>query len=81
MRRLRDWSLQSTECLASTTAGLPRLRKEAFLRRWKGKLFGKDEDRDDLQFWEQEKSIFLEEFPQHRDVFDGMDGGDVELVD
>ena len=59
----------------------PAKVKEEFLRRWKGKLFGKDEDRDDLQFWEQEKSIFLEEFPQHRDVFDGMDGGDVELVD
>ena len=59
----------------------PTKVKEEFLRRWKGNLFGTDEDRDDLQFWEQEKSIFLEEFPQHRDVFDGMDGGDVELVD
>ena len=30
-------------------------------------------DRDDIEFWEQEKSIFLEEFPQHVGLFDGLD--------
>ena len=59
----------------------PAKVKEEFLRRWKGKLFGKDEDRDDLQFWEQEKSIYLKEFPQHSDLFDGVDGEEVDLVD
>ena len=29
----------------------PAKVKEEFLWCWKGKLFGKDEDRDDLQFW------------------------------
>ena len=44
-----------------------------FLRRWKSKKFGEKEDRDDLEFWEQEKNIFLEEFPQHDGIFDGLE--------
>ena len=40
-----------------------------FLRRWKSKQFGEKEDRDDLEFWEQEKNIFLQEFPQHDGIF------------
>ena len=29
--------------------------KQEFLRQWKGKLFGEKEDRDDVEFWHQEK--------------------------
>ncbi|EJK72779.1 hypothetical protein THAOC_05653 [Thalassiosira oceanica] len=62
----------------------PAKVKEEFLRRWKGKLFGKDEDRDDLQLILGKKNLFttyLEEFPQHSDLFDGVDGEEVDLVD
>ncbi|EJK57527.1 hypothetical protein THAOC_22418, partial [Thalassiosira oceanica] len=44
-----------------------------FLRRWKGKLFGEDEDRDDVEFWHQEMGIYLEEFPQHEGIFEGIE--------
>ena len=53
--------------------------KEEFIRWWKGKLFGVNEDRDDVEFWEQERSIYLEEFPQHSGLFDGMHGRGADL--
>ena len=47
--------------------------KAEFLQRWKGKLFGEDEDRDDVEFWHQEMGIYLEEFPQHKGIFEGIE--------
>ena len=44
-----------------------------FLCRWKNNSWGKEHDHDDLVFWEQEKSIYLEEFPQHSGLFEGME--------
>ena len=54
--------------------------KTEFLRRWKGKLFGENEDRDDVEFWHQERGIYLEEFPQHEGIFVGMKGDEIEIV-
>ncbi|EJK64638.1 hypothetical protein THAOC_14608, partial [Thalassiosira oceanica] len=37
------------------------------------KLFGEDEDRDDVEFWHQEMGIYPEEFPQHEGIFEGIE--------
>ncbi|EJK58153.1 hypothetical protein THAOC_21744, partial [Thalassiosira oceanica] len=39
-------------------------------------LFGEDEDRDDVEFWHQEMGIYLEEFPQHEGIFEGIETDD-----
>ncbi|EJK47233.1 hypothetical protein THAOC_34063, partial [Thalassiosira oceanica] len=39
------------------------------------KLFGEDEDRDDVEFWHQEMGIYLEEFPQREGIFEGIETG------
>ena len=52
--------------------------KQEFIRRWKGKLFGENEDRDDVEFWHQEKGIYLEEFPQHVATLEGIEADDSE---
>ncbi|EJK56797.1 hypothetical protein THAOC_23242 [Thalassiosira oceanica] len=46
------------------------------IRRWKGKLLGEDEDPDDVEFWHQEMGIYLEEFPQHEGIFEGIETGE-----
>ncbi|EJK76545.1 hypothetical protein THAOC_01686, partial [Thalassiosira oceanica] len=58
--------------LALTQQANPTVKTE-FLRRWKGKLFGEDEDRDDVEFWHQEMGIYLDEFPQHEGIFEGIE--------
>ena len=47
--------------------------KTELLRRWKGKLFGDNEGRDDVEFWHQEMGIYLDEFPQHEGIFEGIE--------
>ncbi|EJK64145.1 hypothetical protein THAOC_15149 [Thalassiosira oceanica] len=49
--------------------------KTESLRRWKGKLFGEDEDHD-VEFWHQEMGIYLEEFSQHEGFFEGIETGE-----
>ena len=39
-------------------------------------LFGEDEDRDVVEFWHQEMGIYLEEFPQHEGIFEGIETGE-----
>ena len=54
-----------------------KVRSE-FLRRWKGKLFGENEDRDDVAFWHQEMGIYLVEFPEHDAIFTEMEDDEAD---
>ena len=40
---------------------------------------GEKEDRDIIEFWEQEKNIFLQEFPQHDGIFVGLETDESSL--
>ena len=50
--------------------------KTEFLRRWKEKDWRNDDDRDDLDFWKQEKELFLKDLPQHEGLFEGLELND-----
>ena len=47
--------------------------KKEFLRCWKEKYWRGNNDRDDLDFWKQEKELFLKELPQHEGLFEGLE--------
>ena len=44
--------------------------KNEFIRRWNNKLFNKDEDRDDIEFWEQQKKEYLQMNPHDSELFE-----------
>ena len=44
-----------------------------FLRRWNTKSWSEDDDRDDFEFWEQQKSEYLKQNPSHGALFDEED--------
>ena len=54
---------------------------EGFVRRWKENDWRHSDDRDDLDFWKQEKESFLNDLPQHKGIFDGLDSDDEEDSD
>ena len=36
-----------------------------FMNRWRNKAWSAEEDRDDVEFWEQQKTEFLQENPTY----------------
>eukprot|EP00956_Cyclotella_meneghiniana_P014696 scaffold22128_cov73-Cyclotella_meneghiniana.AAC.3 len=36
-----------------------------FMERWKNKSWSEEEDRDDIEFWEEQKKEYLEQNPTH----------------
>ena len=50
--------------------------KQEFIDRWKKKKFSPKEDRDDLEFWEQQKEEYLQENPNHWGMFNDTDDCD-----
>ena len=59
--------------------------KREFIERFKKNAWSNEEDRDGIEFWEQQKLEYLEENPTHKDLFeedenesdeDGEDVGD-----
>ena len=50
-----------------------------FLRRWKTKSWSEEDNRDNFEFWEQQKNEYLKQNPSHGALFDEDD--EVEDVD
>ena len=50
--------------------------KHEFIDRWKRNKFSSKEDRDDLEFWEQQKEEYLQENPNHCGMFNDTDDCD-----
>ena len=63
--------------LARIYCNKEKVQKE-FVRRWKENDWRHSDDRDDLDFWKQEKESFLNDLPQHKGMFDGLDSDDDE---
>ena len=66
----------------------PEKVKREFIERFKKNAWSNKQDRDDIEFWEQQKLEYLEENPTHKDLFeedendsdeDGEDVGDDEV--
>ena len=64
----------------------PEKVKREFIERFKKNAWSNEQDRDDIEFWEQQKLEYLEENPTHKDLFeedenesdeDGEDVGDM----
>ena len=43
--------------------------KNEFVERWKNKMWDENEDRDDIEFWEQQKMEYLQDNPTHAEIF------------
>ena len=52
-----------------------------FLERWHKKSWSEEEDRDDVEFWNQQKEEYLEQNPSHTGMFDDLDEGEQEVVE
>ena len=52
-----------------------------FLKRWKHKSWSKEEDRDDVEFWNQQKVEYLKQNPSHAGMFDDLDEDEQEVVE
>ena len=63
--------------LARIYCNKEKVQKE-FVRRWKENDWRHSDDRDDLDFWKQEKESFLNDLPHHKGMFDGLDSDDEE---
>ena len=48
----------------------PKKVKAEFLERRKNKSWSEEEDRDDLEFWNQQKNEYLQQNPTHTLMFD-----------
>jgi len=49
-----------------------------FMERWKNKSWSEEEDRDDIEFWEQQKKEYLEQNPTHILSIGEMEANDEE---
>ena len=47
--------------------------KQEFMMRWRNKQFSEKEDRDDIEFWEQQKQEYLDINPTHDGLFQTTD--------
>ena len=48
------------------------------MERWKNKSWSEEEDRDDIEFWEQQKKEYLEQNPTHILSIGEMEANDEE---
>ena len=48
------------------------------MERWKNKSWSEEEDRDDIEFWEQQKKEYLEQNPTHILAIAEMEANDEE---
>ena len=51
-----------------------------FLERWHKKSWSKEEDRDDVEFWSQQKEEYLKQNPSHTGMFDDLNEGNKKLL-
>ena len=58
--------------LAQVYCDKEKVKKE-FLRRWKEKDWRDNDDRDDLDFWKQERELLLTDLHQHEGLFEVLE--------